>query len=84
MNPNLKAFHAVIPECIYVVDDVDFADVIDDNTEPTEISSMARLTEAKLAVHEKRQDCRVPATGPEEQYIELIKHAHKLLTIFDW
>ena len=47
MYPNLNVFHAVIPECIYIIDDVDFVDTVDDNTIISEITSMARLTAAK-------------------------------------
>ena len=43
MSPNLKVFHAVIPECIHIVDQIDFADIVDDNTIVAEITSMARL-----------------------------------------
>ena len=47
MYPNLNVFHAVIPECTYIIDDVDFVDTVDDNTIISEITSMARLTAAK-------------------------------------
>ena len=54
MHPNLKVFYAVIPECIYIIDDVDFIDIVDDNTIISEITSMARLTAAKQLVHNMR------------------------------
>ena len=55
-----------MPESIYVADEVDFVDVVDSNTIVSEITSMARLTQAKITVHDKRKDCRVPSTGPED------------------
>ena len=54
MNINLKTFHAVIPESIYVEDNIDFTDVVDNNTVVREITSMARLTAAKIVVHNMR------------------------------
>ena len=81
---NFKAFHAVIPDGIYVVDDIDFLDVVDDNTIVSEITSMERFNKAKLTVHHKREDSRVQTVGTEEQYIELIQAAFRMLTVLDW
>ena len=54
MNPNLKAFHAVIPDGIYVDDAIDFIDVVDAHTIISEITSIDRLTAAKQVVHNMR------------------------------